>query len=685
MEYKTMNDRGINTSIKKEANNTLRSILLFIVVYILTISTALCIACFFAYIGLNIIARSDMFLITIVGVGVAGIGVVIVLFILNFLFPKVKQDHLTMTEITEKEEPELFKLIYKIASQAYARPPKKVFLTHDVYAAVFGRSNIIDLFFNRRKNLIIGIGLINMISEKEFEALLAHEFGHTTQKSTRVSILFNRIHNMISEMVNQDIEFKNDIDFFSGNIGFFGLFASVGSKINGVIRELLVKAYYSIVKNFNSLSREMEYQADEIASKIAGYKANESLLIKFDLASESFNSVIDFYEFSPNPISSENIYENQTHVMSSIAYKLKLQMKNNMPIVDMTTLDKIQYTKINLESQFSTHPSIEDRLKWFKQKASSVPNNYKPASDYFSDFSNTQKTFSKMVFEKLFEYDNETPVLSIEEFQNQFDHEINAQSLPKIFNAYYDDIFKISFHKEDDNCGNSISTVQELFTDENTRIKSEYVILFGDIFALENLDTSIKYIEYDGKRYIKKNFETLLSQLRIKKAELEEQIRLNDLKILETAINIEKKQNIAPMIRRYFDMTNKMEMDTSALSQALFETRQAFQFLEEQLEFDLIKAHLKDSRIAENKLKECIKNFLGDENYHQFIAPETMDILTEYANADFGYFFKNKYIDTNVEKLIKALDTLQSLLGTMPFYLKKHVLNYLADLLEDLK
>ncbi len=676
-----MNDRGINTSIKKETNNTLRSILLFILVYILTITAALSIACFFAYIGLNIIARADMFLITIVGIGIAGIGVVIVLFILNFLFPKAKQDHPTMTEITAKEEPELFKLLHKIASQAYARPPKKVFLTHDVYAAVFSRLNIIDLFFNRRKNLIIGIGLINMISEKEFEALLAHEFGHTTQKSTRVRILFNRIHNMVSEMVDQASEFKKDTNYVSNNIGFLGLFATIGNKINEVISDLLVKAYYSIVKNFNSLSREMEYQADEIASKIAGYKANESLLIKFELASESFNSAINFYQFSPNPFSSENIYENQKHVMSSIANKQKLQIENNMPIVDMTTLNKIQFTKINLESQFSTHPSIEDRLKWIKQKASSVPNNFKPASDYFSDFSNTQKTFSKMVFEKLFEYDNDIPALSIVEFQNQFDLEIKAQSFPKIFNAYYDDLFKISFHKEDDNCGNSISIVQELFTDENTRIKSEYVILFGDIFAIENLDKSIKYIDYDGKKYIKKNFEHLLTQLRTKKSELEEQIRLNDLKILETAINTEKKQNLPSLIKGYFDMTNKMEMDISELSQALFETRQAFHFLAEQLGFDLIKAHLKDSRITEIKLKELINDFLNDENYHPFIESETRDILTEYANTTFGYFYKNNYIDANIEKLAAALNSLQNLLETVPISIKKHVLNYLAELL----
>lgn len=676
-----MEDVKINTNIKKEANNTLISILLFVLVYILTISTAIGIACFFVYIGLNIIARTDIFFFILVGIGVAGIGVMIILNILNFIFPKSPKDHPTMTEITAKEEPELFKLIEKIAEQTYAPLPRKVFLSHDVYAAVFSRSNIIDLFINRRKNLIIGIGLINMISERELEALLGHEFGHTTQKSNRVGVLFSRIQNLVSEMINQDYEFKKDIDKISNN-NFIGLFTQIGNKINDNMRDLLVKVYHSLLKNFNSLSREMEYQADEISSKIAGYKANESLLVKFDLASESLVSVINFYHFSPNPISSENIYENQKHVMFKIAERLKLQTKNNMPIVDITTLDKIQITKISLGNQWSTHPSLEDRLQWMKQNANEIDNNFKPASDYFSNFSNTQKSFTKLVFEKLFEFDEEVPVLTKDEFQTEFDHDLEIRSYPKIFNAYYDDLFKLSLHKDDNNFGNSIATVQELFNDKNTRIRTEYVILLGDIFTIENLDKSIKSIDYDGKKYINESFDTLLAQLRKKSSDLEKQIGLNDFNILETAINLEKKQNLPPHIKEYCDLANKMEKDISVLSQALYDTRKSYQFLEEKTEIDIIKSHLKQGRAEENKLKDLIRNFLNNKDYHAFIEESTREELMQYTTSDLGYFHKKAYIDTNIEKLSTALSSINILIETLPSSIKKYVLNYLAELFE---
>ena len=45
-------------------------------------------------------------------------------------------------------------------------------------AAVFYDLSIFNLFFPSKKNLEIGLGLVNVLNLGEFKAILAHEFGH---------------------------------------------------------------------------------------------------------------------------------------------------------------------------------------------------------------------------------------------------------------------------------------------------------------------------------------------------------------------------------------------------------------------------------------------------------------------------------------------------------------------------
>ena len=43
---------------------------------------------------------------------------------------------------------------------------------------------MLSLFIPPRKDLLIGLGLVNVVDLVEFKAVLAHEFGHFAQRST---------------------------------------------------------------------------------------------------------------------------------------------------------------------------------------------------------------------------------------------------------------------------------------------------------------------------------------------------------------------------------------------------------------------------------------------------------------------------------------------------------------------
>ena len=84
-------------------------------------------------------------------------------------------------EITEDEHPVLFGFIHKICDELGAPEPNKVFVSPDVNAAVMPRSTLVNLIVEPKKDLLIGLGLVNCINLSEFKSVLAHEFGHFSQ------------------------------------------------------------------------------------------------------------------------------------------------------------------------------------------------------------------------------------------------------------------------------------------------------------------------------------------------------------------------------------------------------------------------------------------------------------------------------------------------------------------------
>src|SRR5262249_35948718 len=108
------------------------------------------------------------------------------LYLVKGLFKGSHQDESLLLEITEADQPELFKFIRQICADTGAPVPHMVYLTPEVNAAVFYQSSFLSLVLPTPKNLLIGLGLVNMLNLSEFKAVLAHEFGHFSQKSMKV-------------------------------------------------------------------------------------------------------------------------------------------------------------------------------------------------------------------------------------------------------------------------------------------------------------------------------------------------------------------------------------------------------------------------------------------------------------------------------------------------------------------
>src|SRR5207302_10138521 len=82
-----------------------------------------------------------------------------------------------------------------------APEPARIVVSPEVNAGVFYACTFWGLFFPAPKNLHIGLGLVNCLNLVEFKAVLAHEFGHFSQRSMRLGTYVYTANRIIREII----------------------------------------------------------------------------------------------------------------------------------------------------------------------------------------------------------------------------------------------------------------------------------------------------------------------------------------------------------------------------------------------------------------------------------------------------------------------------------------------------
>ena len=219
--------------------------------------------------------------------GIAAAGMFFA-FIVKFLFKSHNWDDPANIEITEEEHPNLFAFIRKLSTDLKAPFPKKVFVNHEINAAVFYNSTVWSLILPVKKNLLIGLGLVNGVNLTEFKAILAHEFGHFSQSSMKLGSYIYMANRIIHSMVYDRDQWDNLLDQWKESDFRIAIFAWILMPIVWIVRQLLKLIYQGINLIYSGLSRQMEFHADRVAVSAAGSNAIVNGLYKLNSASEAF-------------------------------------------------------------------------------------------------------------------------------------------------------------------------------------------------------------------------------------------------------------------------------------------------------------------------------------------------------------------------------------------------------------
>ena len=681
------NEIQLSAEFKTQTTKAIIAISFFVLTYLILLLlaillTGLCIAG-----GISLIALMPRFITIALGIGLSSLGFLVLIFLLKFIFKSHKFDRSNLVQINEFEEPDLFRMIEEIVHEVGTTFPKKVYLSSDVNAAVFYDSSFWSMFLPVKKNLLIGMGLVNTVTKEELKAILSHEFGHFSQRTMKVGSYVYNLNQVIFNMLFENESYENLIRRWANVSGYFSIFVIIAVKINAGIQWILRKLYEVVNKNYLGLSREMEFHADEIAANVTGYEPLEKSLLRMPLADISFNNVLNFYngKISEN-IRSENIFRDQKTVIHFLAEVNNLAITNNLPDISLEEQSKFDKSKLVIKDQWASHPTVKERIKRLEETGLLIHDNADtPANNLFRNVNELQKKLTNKIFEQV-KYQGEIEFFPFYKFQEEYKQEVLSNSFAKIYNGYYD--YKNPICIELIPCKsieNNIS-FEELFSDEKIDLVYTEIALKNDLETLKNISNhslSIKTFDYDGVRYKRKNADELIEKLEVELKKLNDQIKQNDTNIYEYFEKEEKQQNKSKELEQLYCKFFEFDKIFDSKYDIYVKLLNELQFVSVTTPYEEIKSNFRKIKPTEDILKQEINHILFDPVFTVEITPEIKQNLEQYISKSWDYFYGTTYDDENLNILYTAMHNYAYLLSRKYFLMKKAILIYQEELIKN--
>ncbi|MDI3319565.1 M48 family metallopeptidase [Pinibacter soli] len=504
-------------AFKKEIGKVISSIIFFMVVYVLLIIAAVILSIYCVRFGFLLIITLPKFITIIAGLGIAGIGIGVLFFLVKFIFAVTKFDNSGSVEIFEKDQPELFAFIRKLTEDTQTKFPRKIFISSDVNACVFYNSSFWSMFLPVRKNLQIGLGLVNSLNVSEFKAVLAHEFGHFSQKSMKLGSFVYNVNRIIYNMLYENNKYSSLLGSWASGHAVLYFFTMITIKIVTCIQWILHKVYAVVNKSYMSLSRQMEFHADAVAASVTGSEHLITALRRLELADLSYNTMINKYsDWYGEKVASANFYPNQQTVMHFFAGEYNLSLENNLPVITNEFVELSNTSRINYKNQWASHPSNEDRANHLRSINIHTEANTNSAWLLFRNKEELQQTLTSKLYETSQLADIQEKY-DHEKFEERFNKEVSSRSLPVFYKGYYDNRYIAEMNVEKLATNPAPADISaDYFSTEILALPKKIKSLKTDIEVLKAIiekQIDINTFDFDGNKYKTKDAPEILKQL----------------------------------------------------------------------------------------------------------------------------------------------------------------------------
>lgn len=664
-----------SSTFKKQITKTIFSIALFFAVYILLVVAAigLAIACF--YFGVVIITAIANFLSIVAGLGLMAVGVSVIFFLIKFIFAVTKNENPTRIEIFETDQAELFDFIRKLSNETKTPFPKKIFISPDVNACVFYNSSFWSMIFPVRKNLEIGLGLVNSINLSELKAVIAHEFGHFSQRSMKLGSFTYNVNRIIYDMLYNNKSYTKFLNAWGRLHGVLSFFANITVNIAEGIQYILRKMYSIINKNYLGLSREMEFHADAVAASVAGGNNIISGLSRIEVASSCYNTTLNkANEWLKDKKRMDNVYDNQLIVFRSLVSKYNLQDKKGLPDVSFDFIQSFYTSRVNYKNQWASHPELSERKAHLDQLSITVPADESSAWIVFEQPEKLQQE----VTAKLYSFANTTePLQSVDSsvFNDQYKKETDDGLLPLVYKGYYDSRYIDVKDWSIDDLLQSSSTknFDEIFNAANAQLQSSINSNAADINlvkAIKDKQIDTNSFDFDGIKYNLEDCETIIQQLEKEIAETEQK-----LKQLDKEAFVYFKNTVPHLGTLYadFKITSEKAEECTAVVNDLLDTMRPL--YRGGLTVDQVHSII---RAIKNKneiqVKARLRVLISDGTITKEINSKLYNCIEQFLNKNYVYYESGKFLNNELDELSEIAIQSTNVLNDYRFKQYKYLL-----------
>ncbi len=290
--------------------------------------------------------------------------------ILRSVFSR-KKDQIPGRFLSRMDAPELWKLVEDVARMLEIQPVESIQITPDAGIGVYEKGSIIKKMRGKgKRNLLLGMGAIGDLTQGEFAGILAHEYGHFSNRDTAGGNLAYQVYASMNAMAINMI--KNGAALFYNPVWLF-----------------LIGYQRIFLRVTLGASRLQEVLADRFAAVAYG---------------------------------SENFIDGlKKHIRQSIAFPLQAnyEIKNAFAmhrtivnLYDVPLQDK-QETEMLLEfekamtrstSAYDSHPAPKDRISYIEKlniPYSPIHDNPRPALELFSNPDELQREMTLEITKRL--------------------------------------------------------------------------------------------------------------------------------------------------------------------------------------------------------------------------------------------------------------------------------------------
>jgi len=643
-------------AFKMQAGRVMGSIVLFLVVYLLMLLLSLALVAGCVYAGFAIITSLKGLWGILAGLGLIGLGIMVFVFLVKFLFSVSRFNEEGSIEITEEEQPRLFAFVKQVAKDAQAPLPKKILLSPDVNAAVFYNSSFWSMFFPVRKNLLIGLGMVNTVNLSEFKAVIAHEFGHFSQRSMKLGSAVYNLNKIIYNMLYENSSYSNALGGWASIHAVFAIFANITVEIAKGIQWVLRQMYGVINKSYMSLSREMEFHADAVAASVSGSQSLITALRRVELGQMSYDTAIEkCNDLLREKKYSTNIFHNQQAVLKQLITEFKLKEQHGLPVVSDDHLLQSNTSRLNVKNQWASHPSLEDREKHLRSLGVEAETMNESAWVLFQDKEGLQAQLTQKVYRNA-GTSNDMQAINDTEFESWLQVGVENYSLPEAYNGYYNGrLFHLPTAEEEKeilSADSSNKKFEDIFSVANAGLIKQIQTASGELQLLKAIASNgfpAKTFDFEGIKYDKTSAGEIASKVEqeIKQwtADLQ-QLDLDSVRYFMT--HASSREELRVLYKEYFLLRQEADQYLEGINSMLTMLAPIYEGQTLQLEnIQQMISALKQKH--EPWFKKELQQWHDRGVFGQDKTGEEQ--VRKYLRADYVYFSGNSFFETELAEL----------------------------------